>query len=57
MKCPSKTVSLFLALGLTTTLAGCGGGQPDKVEGETEQPTQEQPARPQDEGGEGGEGG
>lgn len=56
----SKTMQLFLALGLAATLGACGGGgdqaTPDGADnGET---TEEQasPASEGDEGGEGGEG-
>jgi hypothetical protein len=63
----SRTVSLFMALGLAATLGACGGAQPGDGDGgeEETQPNQEQAApdngdkgdNGDDEGGEGGEDG
>ena len=51
----SKTIALFLSLGLMTSLAGCGIGGQDEDGDNGDAPTQ-QPAS-EDEGGEGGEDG
>ena len=65
-----KPVELFLALGLATTVAACGGSEPAEVEVPVEEapveveeaPVEEAPMEEEggeggEEGGEGGEGG
>ena len=52
----SKTIALFLSLGLMSSLAGCGIGSEGGEDGDNGDAPTQQPAS-EDEGGEGGENG
>lgn len=52
----SKSVELFLALGLSATLFACEGGTTNGEGGEQENPSSEVSSPIDDDGGEGGEG-
>lgn len=56
MKLKSKSIELFLALGLAASVAACGGA-PETEEGTDTPETTEEVAPESEEGGEGGEGG
>lgn len=51
----SRAIEMFLAVGLATTVAACGGNQGVEGGGENVAPPQTAPTQPV-EGGEGGEG-